>query len=598
MLTTEMPRIGVYVCWCGTNIAKMVDVVRVSDEINKLPNVVISRGRSRSFINGELDGKPLDIVISRDYKYMCSDPGQELIIEDIKELGLNRIVVGACSPRMHELTFRKALEKAGINPYNLEVANIREQVSWVHTDREQATQKAIDLIRAAVHRVGHHESLDKRTVEINPASLVIGGGIAGLSTALEIADAGKKVFLVEKDDQLGGHVRHVDQTFPYMNSGKQMLNPLIAKVNDHPNVEVFLQSGVKEVFGYIGNFEIQLATNGKETEVKAGNIVVATGLKPFNPEGIEEYGYGKLPDVVTSLEFEKMMAQGKVLTKDGKEPENVAIIHCVGSRDTRNHEYCSRTCCMTALKFANQTRSILPKANVYQLYSDIRAFSKGCEEFYKRTARDNVMFLAFEKEELPKIKKAGAGDNCNMLIEMDEVLSGESIQVPADMVVLMVAMEAREDSRDIGHLVGISSCGNDFYIEKHPKLDPVATTTAGVYIVGACAGPKDIPDSVVQGKAAAARILATIEQKSVEVEVTTAEVNEDTCCGCQTCVTVCPYTAISFDEEKGVSVVNEVLCKGCGTCGSACPMGAIRSKHFTDEQIISQIEGLFAMEVS
>ena len=573
----EEKRIGVYVCWCGTNIAKMVDVVDVAKEIGKLPNV----------------------VIAKDYKYMCSDPGQELIIKDIKEHNLDRVVVSACSPRIHELTFRKALQNAGLNPYMFEMANIREQVSWVHTDRGEATRKAKSLVAAAVNRITWHESLDKRTVDINPATMIIGGGIAGISAALEIGNSGRKIFLIEKENKLGGHLAGVDLTFPYMYSADQILKPLIKQVTNNPNIEVFLNTQIDEVFGYVGNFETKITPgDGKEVELKFGNVIVASGLKPYDPGGIENYGYGKLPNVITSLEFEQMLKKGKIVTKEGAEPKNVAIIHCVGSRNKDYHEYCSRICCMTALKFSNQLRSALPDTNIFECYADIRSFGKGCEEFYTQTSGKDVMFLMFDqKNDLPRIRKAETKDECDMLIEFNELLSGEDIEVPADMVVLMVALEAQENARDIAHAVGVSMCGNEFYIERHPKLDPVATTTDGVYVVGGCQSPKDIPDSISQARAAAARILATINIGQVEVEVTTAVVNEDICCGCQTCVNVCPYTAISFDEEKGVSVVNEVLCKGCGTCGSTCPTGAIRSRHFTDKQILSQIEGLMSTSI-
>ncbi|MQY77932.1 MAG: 4Fe-4S dicluster domain-containing protein [Bacteroidetes bacterium] len=573
----EEKRIGVYVCWCGTNIAKMVDVVDVAKEIGKLPNV----------------------VIAKDYKYMCSDPGQELIIKDIKEHNLDRVVVAACSPRIHELTFRKALQNAGLNPYMFEMANIREQVSWVHTDRGEATRKAKSLVAAAVNRITWHESLDKRTVDINPATMIVGGGIAGISAVLEIGNSGRKVFLIEKEDKLGGHLAGVDLTFPYMYSADQILKPLIKQVTNHPNIEVFLNTQIDEVFGYVGNFETKITPgDGKEVELKFGNVIVASGLKPYDPGGIENYGYGKLPNVITSLEFEQMLKKGKIVTKEGVEPKNVAIIHCVGSRNKDYHEYCSRICCMTALKFSNQLRSALPDTNIFECYADIRSFGKGCEEFYAQTSGKDIMFLMFDqKNDLPRIRKAEPKDECDMLIEFNELLSGEDIEVPADMVILMVALEAQENARDIAHAVGVSMCGNEFYIERHPKLDPVATTTDGVYIVGGCQSPKDIPDSISQARAAAARILATINIGQVEVEVTTAVVNEDICCGCQTCVNVCPYTAISFDEEKGVSVVNEVLCKGCGTCGSTCPTGAIRSRHFTDKQILSQIEGLMSTSI-
>ena len=572
----EEKRIGVYVCWCGTNIAKMVDVEAVAAKIAKLPNV----------------------VIAKDYKYMCSDPGQDMIVKDIKEHKLNRVVVSACSPRIHELTFRKAVENAGLNQYMFEMANIREQVSWVHDNREEATEKALDLIKAAVNKVSYNEALDKRSVDINPATLVIGGGITGLSAAMELADSGNKVYLVEKAGSLGGQVADIDLTFPYLNSAAEVLEPLIYKVNNHPEVEVFLNTTIDEVFGYVGNFESTIKSGGKEYELKFGNIIVATGLTPFDPGKISSYNYEKLPDVITSLELEKMLKEGNVVKKDGSEPKKIAIIHCVGSRNADYHEYCSRVCCLTALKFSNQLRSALPETNLFQIYADMRAFGKGCEEFYASTSKKDVMFLMYDQQDdLPKISKAEDGAGYDMGIEFYEKLSGEDIIVPADMVVLMVAMEAYEEAKEVGHAVGISLCGNEFYIERHPKLDPVATTTDGVYIAGGCQGPKDIPDSVSQAKAAAARILASIARGTVEVEVTTAVVNEDVCCGCQTCIKVCPYTAISFDEEKNVSIVNEILCKGCGTCGSACPTGAIKARHFTDEQILSQIEGLFSKEM-
>ncbi len=566
-------RIGVYVCWCGTNIAKMVDVEDVAREIETLDNV----------------------VISRDYKYMCSDPGQDLVINDIKKHRLNRVVVSACSPRIHELTFRKALDNAGLNPYMFEMANIREHVSWVHTSREEATKKAKSLVAAAINRVQWHESLDKRSVKINPATLIIGGGISGISAALEIADAGKQVYLVEKSGNLGGYAARINLTSPYMYSSSQMINPKIEKVLNHPNIKVFLDTQVEEVSGYVGNFETKVNGNGKITNLEFGNIILAIGLKTFDPSGIENYQYGKLPDIVTSLEFEDILNSGEIKKKDGVEPQNIAIIHCVGSRNDNYHEYCSRLCCKNGLKYANQIRSALPGSNIYEIYADMRAIGKGCEELYSITSRKDIMFLMFDqKNGIPEIRKAPEKEPCSMLIEMDEKLSGERVEIPADLVILMVAKEAHPEAKKLGQTVGISMCGNQFFIERHPKLDPVATTTDGVYVVGSCQAPKDMPDSVAQARAAAARILATINKGEVEVEVTTAVVNEDICCGCQTCINVCPYTAISFNEEKSISSVNEVLCKGCGTCGSTCPTGAIKAQHFTDQQILSQINGLLS----
>lgn len=564
-------RIGVYVCWCGSNIARMVDVEKVSQYVAGLE----------------------DVVIARDYKYMCSDPGQDQIIHDIRDHNLNRIVVAACSPRIHELTFRKSLENAGLNPYLLEMANIREQVSWVHNDRKEATRKAISLVAAAVNRVRWHESLDKRSVEINPATLVIGGGMAGMIAALEVADAGKQAYLIERSDRLGGIVGEVDLTFPYFDSTQSVVKSVIERVMNHPNIKVYLSTQLKEVFGYIGNFETHFVFGTEEKKLEFGHIVVATGLKPFDPSGIPEYGYAKYPNVITSFQFESMLKRGRIVTTKGEEPKNVVIIHCVGSRNPQYHEYCSRTCCSTALKYANQIRSALPQASIYQIYADMRSYGKGCEELYKDTSRKNVLFMMFDQQKgLPRIRKGTRTEYPNLVIELHEKLTGEEVLVPADMVILMVAMEAHETAKEVAHMTGISMCGNEFYIEKHPKLDPVATTTDGVFIVGSCQAPKDIPNTVAQARAATARILANISLGRMNVEVTTAVVNEELCCGCQTCISVCPYSAISYLDEKRVSNVNEILCKGCGTCGSTCPTGAIRSRHFTDQQILSEIKEL------
>ena len=538
----EELRIGVYICWCGSNIAKMIDVAKVASEAQKFA----------------------DVVMARDYKYMCSDPGQDTLIGDIKKYKLNRVVVAACSPRIHEPTFRKALEQAGLNPYYFQMANIREQDSWVHIDREYATLKALSLVKAAVNRVHYHEALEKRFVDVNPATLVIGGGISGISAALEIAEAGKQVYLVEKTNALGGYAAKIDLTFPDLESARQMLHPKIRQINNHKLIEVYLNASVADISGYVGNFRSKIRMNGLEKELQFGNVIIATGLQIFNPEVISEYGYGTLPDVITSLNLEKMLLEGKVITRQGKEPQHIAIIHCVGSRNSKYRPYCSRTCCSTALKYANQLRAMLPGSNIYELYADMRTFGKGCEEFYADSSRRKILFLMFDQENnLPKISKAHENDRVEMIITLHEKLSGEVIEVPADMVILMTGMEAHSDAKDIARLAGVSLDGNEFYIEKHPKLDPVATTTDGVYIVGSCQSPKDIPESIVQAKAAAARVLASIAAGNMEVEVTTAHVNEDVCCGCQTCIMVCPYTAIHFDEEKHVSVVNEALCKGC-----------------------------------
>lgn len=568
----DKPKIGIYVCWCGNNIAKMVDVEALAEEMKSLPNV----------------------VVSKNYKYMCSDPGQDLIIKDIKENNLNRIVVAACSPRIHEMTFRTALQKAGINPYLFQMANIREHVSWVHTDRAEATRKARALIRAAVKRVNYHIPLSERAVSIHPATLVIGGGISGMSAALDIADAGKKVYMVEKSAELGGLAAHATEFYPYFDKVDAIVKPLIDRVKRHPNIDLFLETEVKDINGYIGNFESEIdSRSGDTVALSFGNIIVAVGLKPWDPSSIENYGYGKFPDVITSWEFDDWLAAGTFRKKNGEIPRNIAIIHCVGSRNAQYHEYCSRICCMVAIKHANQIRTVLPDANIYELYADIRAISKGCEELYAATSRKGVMFIMFDQEnDLPEIRKADVSDSCDMIITVNDTRIRKSVEIPADMVILMVGMEAREGAKKVSHAVGVSLDKNHFFIEKHPKLDPVATTTNGVFIIGSCQGPKDVSDCASQGRAAAARVLGSISRGTALVETATAYVNPAICCGCRMCLDICPYSAISFDDSKNVSVVNEALCQGCGTCVALCRPKALNIHGCSNDQLMAELTAL------
>jgi heterodisulfide reductase subunit A len=567
-------KIGVYVCSCGTNIVQVVDVESAKNLAASLPGVKVARS----------------------YKYMCSNPGQEMIGKDIRELGLNRVVVAACSPRMHEKTFRKACRSAGLNPYLLEMANIREQCSWVHSDNLAATEKAMALTRAAVQRVSRHEPLEGLSAEMCPTTLVLGGGIAGLTAALELADGGYPVVLVERTTQLGGNLARVDLTAPYLDSARDILSERIARVRGNTNITVMLRTQLKALSGFVGNYRATVETgdNGARSQstIPLGNVVVATGYKEFDAARVTHYGWGKLPNVITSFEFERMLRAGRVETKEGKQPQYAAIIHCVGSRSSEFHGYCSRVCCMTALKYAQEIKSAVPDCYVSDVYIDMHAFGKGCEDFYKRGSEAKTMFLMYGKNERPVIRKAGADDDCDMLIEVDEKLSGEHIEIPADLVILMVGMEAREDATEVAHLVNISHDKDGWFIESHPKLDPVATTTDGIYIAGTCAAPKDIPDTVAQARAAAARILARIAKGKIEIDDVFAEVNEERCSGCRMCNELCPYSAVEFDEGKRRSHIIPAACKACGCCVAACPSGAIKGRHFTDEQIVAQIEGL------
>lgn len=571
----ETCRIGVFICACGTNIAKIIDVEAVAQTISKLP----------------------DIILVKTYKYMCSNPGQEMISQNIKEHKLNRIVVAACSPNMHERTFRQALQVAELNQYMLEMVNIREQCSWVHKDTVEATRKAISLIYAAINRVKLHDSLENLSVKMNPEVLVIGGGIAGMTTALELADAGYIVHIVEKNSHLGGNLTRVDLTAPYFYSARDLISERITRTLNHTKIHVYLNSKVTKITGYVGNFEAEISKlNGNSKEkadvIKIGNIAVCTGYKEFDASRVTHYGYGKLQDVITSFDLEKMLKKGQVVTSSGKPPKYVAIIHCVGSRNVEFHAYCSRVCCMTALKYAHEIKSAIPDCYISDIYIDMHAFGKGHEDFYLKSSEAKTLFLMYEKNDRPVIHKAKPKDDCNLLIEVNERLSGEHIEIPADLVVLMVGMEARTDAEEVAHLVNISQDKDGWFIESHPKLEPVATSTDGVFIAGTCVAPKDIPDTVAQARAAAARILARISKGEIEVDAVFSEVNPDLCSGCRFCNKLCPFSAITFNEEEKHSEVISALCKACGVCVSACPSSAIKGRHFTDKQILAQIDGI------
>jgi heterodisulfide reductase subunit A len=430
--------------------------------------------------------------------------------------------------------------------------------------------------------------------------LVIGGGIAGMTAALELADAGNLVHIVEKSDHLGGNVARVDLTAPYYYSARDLLTDRITRTINHKKISVHLQSKVASLSGFVGNFTATISKlNGKEgnglkpEEVKIGNVAVCTGYKEFDASRVTHYGYGKLPNVITSFELEKMLRAGKIETKEGERPKYVAIVHCVGSRNKEFHTYCSRVCCMTALKYAHEIKSANPDCYISDVYIDMHAFGKGHEDFYRQSSQAKTLFLMYDKENRPIIHKAGSKDNCNMLIEVHERLSGEHIEIPADLVILMVGMEARDDAHEIAHLTSISQDKDGWFIESHPKLEPVATTTDGIFIAGTCVAPKDIPDTVAQARAAAARILARIAKGKIEVDAVYAEVNEELCSGCRFCNDLCPYSAIEFDEEKKHSYVISAVCKACGVCVASCPSGAIKGRHFTDQQILAQIDGLF-----
>ena len=597
-----------YVCHCGINIAATVDVEAVAAFAQTLP----------------------DVVVARHYTYMCSDPGQELIKSDIREHELTHVVVAACSPWMHEPTFRGVVKEAGINPYCYEMANIREQCSWVHEDREWATEKAKQIVAAAVAKAALLRPLEEREVGVTPAALVIGGGIAGIAAALDIANAGFKVYLVEKEPTIGGRVAQLNRTFPTLESCQELLGPRIRAVAEHPNVVLLTSSEVVDIEGYIGNFQVTVqSTSGciqdalvgaglasaqgdrkgsplqpdvntcagraqrqdsPPLQFDVGSIVVAIGYDHFDARLKPELGYGQYPNVITGPEFERLSSDsgptaGKI-SLNGQEPKEVVFIHCVGSRDQSvGNEYCSRVCCMYTAKQAHLVKEKLPDANVTVFYMDVRTFGKGFEEFYDRVRREGVRYRRGSVSEIYR-----RGDR--VVVRAEDTILGEPLEVEADLVVLATGIVPRAGAQGIAELLKLPRSPDGFFAEAHPKLRPVDTVNDGIYLAGCCQGPKDIPDTIAQAKAAASSAMIPLSQGRVKVESVTGVVEVETCAGCGICESLCTYGALTRDDRRGIMTVNKVLCKGCGACAAACPSGTMTLSHFTHDQIMAQIEAM------
>jgi heterodisulfide reductase subunit A len=650
-------RIGVYICHCGSNIAGTVDVVEVA------------RWAAQA-----LKG----VVVAREYKFLCSTPGQAMIADDIRNEGLTRVVVAACSPHLHEKTFRRVCSNAGLNPYFLQIANIREHVSWVTRDKIAATTKVKTLIAGAVARVQHHRALEPMSVAVNPHTLVLGGGIAGIQAALELGDAGYPVYLVEREPSIGGHMAQYDKTFPTLDCAACILTPRMSEVGQHDKIKLLTYSELESVSGSVGNFKVQIRRKARCViedkctgcglciekcpkkvvddvfeagmgyrkaiyspfpqavpripvidrkactwfekgkcgvcqklcptqavdyeqkdeilEVEVGNIIVATGWDLFDCRRMPQYGYGRFPNVFTSLEFERMCnaagpTGGRIVLRDGiTEPKSVCIVHCVGSRDARYNPYCSSICCMLSLKLGHL---VMEKtgAKVYACYIDMRPNKKDYEEFYQRLLDEGMLFVRGKVAEVTDMARL-PGEEGKLVVQVEDTLLTKQRRIPVDMVVLMGAIEPRRDARETGLKMGISCGLSGWFIERHAKLDPVATMTEGVFIAGACHGPKDIPDSVSQGAAAAARVQGMISKGTVSIEPVVAAIQEEKCSGCRICNNLCPFNAIEFVADKKVSKINPVLCKGCGTCVAACPANAIAAAHFGNDQVAAEIEGL------
>ncbi|MEM3565469.1 MAG: CoB-CoM heterodisulfide reductase HdrA2 [Candidatus Bathyarchaeia archaeon] len=650
----EEIRIGVYVCHCGLNIAGSVDCKEVAEFASTLPNV----------------------VLARDYRYTCSDQGQELIRNDIREYGLNRVVVASCSPRLHEPTFRKVCEEAGLNKYLFEMANIREQCSWVHLhDRKAATEKAKDLVKMAVAKAALLKSAKEIEVPIIRKALVIGGGVAGIQAALDLADTGYKVYLVEREPSIGGMMARIDKTFPTMDCSICILAPKMSDVGHHPNIELLTNSEVIDVKGYIGNFRVKVLkkpryvkedcsacgecskvcpmtapnefdaglalrhaiytpfaqavpstyiidmnlclnkdgvmvcdkcikacerqaidfTMKPETvELEVGTIIVATGADVFDPSALPQYGYGKYLNVITSLEFERLINAGGpsggrlIRPSDMKVPKRVAFIQCVGSRSNRTgRTYCSNVCCMNTIKDSLLIKEHWPETEIYVFYVDIRAYGKGFEDLYKRAKKEGVIFIRGLPAEIIEDKKTR-----NLWLIGENTLLKEPYKMNFDMVILSVGLEPRKDSEVIQRLLTLSRTQDGFFMEAHPKLRPVDAATGGIFFAGCAEAPKDIKDSVTQASAAAARAGILMAKGKVMVEAITPILDVEKCKACGLCTKVCPYNAITLNKElKRIEIV-EAACGGCGTCAAECPSDALTQNHFTDEQIIAQIDAV------
>ena len=644
----EEIRVGVYVCHCGVNVGGVVNCPEVAEYAKTLPNV----------------------VVAKDYKYMCSDPGQSLIQDDIKEHNLNRIVVAACSPRLHEPTFRRCVEEAGLNKFLFEFANLREQDSWVHmTQPAEATAKAKDLTRMAVAKARLLEPLEASKVAVDKKCLVIGGGVAGIQSALDLADMGFKTYMVERNPTIGGRMGQLDKTFPTLDCSMCILAPKMVDTSKHENIELITYAEVKEVDGYIGNFTVKVekkpryvkeddctgcgqcqevcpieipnyydegvgmvraayipfpqavplcATIDKnycidcglcetvcgpeaidrnmepeEIELHVGTIIAATGYDPYDPTEKYEYGYGRYTNVITAMEIERMInASGPTgghvqKPSDGKEPKRVAFIHCVGSRDEQiGKSYCSRVCCMYSMKNAQLCIDHEPDTEVTCYYMDIRSFGKGFEEFYKTSQEKyGIEFIRGRPAEIIE------NDDLTLTVRAEDTLLGKVTEYTYDLVVLSVGLEPPKGSNELRQTLGLSRTSDGFYMEAHPKLRPVDTLTDGVYIAGVAQGPKDIPDAVAQGSAAASRASIPMAKGEVEIEPITADTDTTVCGACEVCVELCPFGAVSIEGEGADkhAAINVALCKGCGTCVGACPSGAMNQNHFKTEQIMAQI---------
>ena len=581
------PRIGVYVCHCGGNISEIVDIDKVTQAASRLPDVVLARRNT----------------------FMCSDPGQQMIVDDVGKVGLSRVVVAACSPSLHELTFRKSLIRAGLNPYLFEHVNIREQVSWVSkSDPGGATDKAIRLVAAAVAKVRLNRPLEPIRVEAQRQVVVIGSGVSGMRCARDLSLRGFPVVLLERSSVLGGRVIELHRLYPVDVPADRVLDRLISEVMEDPGIRVLTSAEVTAVSGYVGNFTLKVR-QGEEVNISAGAIVLATGFDTYEPRP-GEYGYGEYPEVITLPQFLRLLGEGR-LESGGQPVRNVCLIHCVGSRQIEGihqpgadggiHEYCSRFCCTAALRAANEVRERFPAVNVFDFYRDIRTYGRFHESYYEDAAKRGVVFFRFLAEQPPEVCRADGRNDSPLAVKVKDSLTwGEEVEAPADLVVLVTGAAPRDISRLVD-MLKLSRSSDGFLQEVHPKLRPVETAVSGIFLAGGCQAPMDIGESCAAAAAAAARVSAMLLKGEIELEPFVARVNLELCQGSGACVEECRYQqAISLVEVavNGAAVrraeVNPALCRGCGMCVPACPQGAIELEGCRIEQFDAMVEAIAA----
>ena len=551
-------KVGVYICECGPNIAGKVDLDRIIADLSKLD-----------------DYQDVDLVVKK-YGFLCSGPGKEFLEEEIKSNGFTHLVIGACSPRDHDLTFMDVCKKANLNPYLYRIINIREHCTWVIDDIEKATEKAESYIRGGIARVLRQSELFEKPLDINPDVLVIGGGIAGMEAALSLSGKDRRVFLVEKTDKLGGISLDLSGLLP--GQGEVVKNKIESVMEDQ-NIRLFLNTRVATVIGFLGNFEIELVSteNAETTDIMAGAIVVAIGTGLFEPGIIDNYSYAESDEVYTSLSIEKMFAEeGKAKLRSGEQPSSVALIHCVG-REEKN--YCSGICCSYMMKLARFFKKQSPDIQVTEFYRDICLPQKDDQERYTKTETAGVEFIRIKNINIQ-------GTDISF-----EKMNGKKSEQSFDMVVLAPALEPSADTVELADLLTVPLDEFGFFQEAHKMINPVGTSTDGVFVVGTAHGPKGVSDSMQFARASAGQILTRLipgEKLIPEVKVT--EILEAYCTGCGNCLEVCVYGAIYSDDSRGISVVNEAVCRGCGNCFGSCPSGALRTKHFTNTQLYREVD--------